>query len=65
VTQRTRILIAIAVLLVLAAAVVGIEALRRSAGGSTQVSEGLPTAMPGDIPIYLDGQGRIAAHEDV
>ena len=46
----------IAVLLVLAAAVVGIETLRRSAGGSTQASEGLPTAMPGGIPIYLDGQ---------
>jgi hypothetical protein len=56
VTQRTRILIAIAILLVLVAAVVGIEALRRSSGGSRQVSEDVPTTRPGDIPIYLDGE---------
>ena len=55
-TQRTRILIAIAVLLVLVVAVVGVEAIRRVAGGPTQVSEEGATATPGGIPIYLDGQ---------
>lgn len=55
-TQRTRILIAITVLLVLVVAVVGIEAIRRAAGGPTQVSEDASTATPGGIPIYLDGQ---------
>lgn len=55
-TQRTRILIAVAILLVLVAAVVGIEALRRSTAGSTQAAQDLPTALPGGIPIYLDGQ---------
>ena len=55
-TQRTRILIAVAILLVLVAAVVGIEALRRSAGSLTEFSEDLPTTSPGGIPIYLDGQ---------
>ena len=55
-TQRSRILVTVAVLLVLVVAVVGIEALRRSAGGSTQVSEDAATATAGGIPIYLDGQ---------
>jgi hypothetical protein len=55
-TQRTRALIAIAVLLVLVVAVVGIEAIRRAAGGTMQVSEEAATATPGGIPIYLDGE---------
>lgn len=55
-TQRTRILIAVAILLVLVAGVVGIEALRRSAGGPTQLSADVPTTTPGGVPIYLDGQ---------
>jgi hypothetical protein len=38
------------------AAVVGIEALRRSAGNPVQVSEDVPTTAPGSIPIYLDSQ---------
>lgn len=55
-TQRTRILIAVAILLVLVAAVVGIEALRRSSGGPAQISEDVPTTTTGGIPIYLDSQ---------
>jgi len=47
-SQRTRILIAIGVLVVLAAAVLGIEALRRS---SVE-----PTLAPGSIPIYRGGK---------
>jgi hypothetical protein len=53
-SQRTRILIAIAVLVILVATVLGVEALRRSSGGQQNV-KGLPTAAPGGIPIYLDG----------
>jgi hypothetical protein len=56
VTQRTRIVIAVAVLLVLVSAVLGIEALRRSSGSPTQASEDVPTTRPGSIPIYLDSQ---------
>lgn len=55
-TQRTRILIAITILVLLVAAIVVVETLRRSAGGPAEAGEGLPTAAPGDIPIYLDGQ---------
>ena len=47
-SQRTRILIAIAILVVLAAAILGVEALRRAS------SE--PELAPGSIPIYLDGK---------
>jgi len=46
--QKTRILIAIAVLIVVVIAVLGIDALRRSS------SE--PTLAPGSIPIYVDGK---------
>ena len=47
-SQRLRIVIAIGVLLVLVAAVLGVEALRRSSAE--------PTLAPGSIPIYLDGK---------
>jgi len=54
-TQKTRILIAVAVLVVLIGAVLGIEALRRNASQS-QAVEGQPTLAPGSIPIYFDGR---------
>ncbi len=47
-SQRTRILIAVGVLVLLVAAVLGIEALRTS---SVE-----PTLAPGAIPIYRDGK---------
>ena len=47
-SQRTRVLIALAVLLILAAVVLGVEALRRAS------SE--PELAPGSVPIYLDGR---------
>ncbi len=47
-SQRKRILIAVGVLVILAAVVLGVEALRRS---SIE-----PTLAPGSIPIYLDGK---------
>ena len=47
-TQRTRIVIAVAVLLVVVGAILGIEALRRRS------SE--PALEPGSIPIVLDGK---------
>jgi hypothetical protein len=46
-TQKTRILIALGILLVVIAAVLGIDALRRSSGE--------PELAPGSIPIVLDG----------
>lgn len=55
-TQRTRILVAIAIPLVLVAAVLGIETIRRSNGRTAQVPDDQPTATPGGIPIYLDSQ---------
>jgi len=53
-TQRTRILIAAGVLVVLVAAILGIDALQRAAG--EPAAEGEPTVAPGAIPIRLDGK---------
>jgi len=53
-TQRTRILIAAGVLLVLVAVVLGIDALQRASG--EPAAEGEPTVAPGAIPIRLDGK---------
>jgi hypothetical protein len=53
-TQRTRILIAVAILIVLAAAILGLDAYRRAA--SQSAAEGEPTSAPGSIPIRLDGK---------
>lgn len=53
-TQRTRILIAAGVLILLAAVVLGIDALQRAWGG--QAAEGEPTVAPGAIPIRLYGK---------
>jgi hypothetical protein len=54
-TQNTRILIAVLILIVLVGAVLGIDALRRNRS-TTAVSEGQETLAPGSIPIYVDGQ---------
>jgi len=48
VVQRKRILVAIAILVVLVVAVLGIDQLRRSSGQAELA--------PGSIPIYLDGK---------
>jgi hypothetical protein len=48
VSQRTRILIAVGVLVVLVAAVLGVDALRRS--------DAEPALAPGSIPIYIEGK---------
>jgi hypothetical protein len=47
-SQRTRILIAVAILVLVAAAVLGVDALQRAASP--------PALAPGSIPIYLDGK---------
>jgi hypothetical protein len=47
-SQRTRVLVAVGALVMLAAIVLGVEFLR---GSSTE-----PTLAPGSIPIYLDGE---------
>jgi len=53
-TQRTRVLIAAGALILLAAVVLGIDALQRASGGQT--AEGEPTVAPGAVPIRLDGR---------
>jgi len=53
VNQNMRIVIGIVVLVVLIAAVLGVEALRTP---DNQATEGVPTVAPGGIPIYLDGK---------
>jgi hypothetical protein len=55
-TQRTRILIGLAILIVLVGAILGIDALRRASGSPAQATEDEPTLVPGSIPIYLDSQ---------
>ncbi len=53
-TQRTRILIAVGVLILVAAVVLGVDALQRASGG--QAVGGEPTVAPGAVPIRLDGK---------
>jgi hypothetical protein len=52
-TQTTRILIALLILIVLVGAVLGIDALRRQQQSSTSEEA---TLAPGSIPIYVDGR---------
>ncbi|MFN2186042.1 MAG: hypothetical protein ACK2UU_18825, partial [Anaerolineae bacterium] len=47
-SQRTRVLIVVGILIILVAAVLGVEALRRVSAESELA--------PGSIPIYLDGK---------
>jgi hypothetical protein len=54
-SQRARILVAVAILVVLVAAVLAIDLWRRTS--STQVAgAGEPTLAPGSIPLRLDGK---------
>jgi len=55
-TQRTRILIVVVILIVLVGVVLGVDALRRASTPAGQQAEGEPTLAPGSIPIRLDGQ---------
>jgi hypothetical protein len=52
-TQTTRILIALLILIVLVGAVLGIDALRRQQQSSTSEEA---TLTPGSIPIYVEGR---------
>lgn len=52
-SQRARILIAVAVLAVLVTVVFGVELVRRRAAPG---AAGEPTIVPGSIPIYLQGR---------
>jgi hypothetical protein len=61
-SQNKRILIALLALLVIAAAVLGIESVRRrnqqalaNEQNQSQMSPGMATAVPGSIPVYWDG----------
>ena len=52
--QRTRILLAVAVLILIVGAVLGVDALRRTSNKAGSADEGAPTPAPGSIPIRLD-----------
>jgi hypothetical protein len=54
-SQSTRIVIVLLVLVVLVGAVLGIDVLRRR-GSSTPAAGGQATLAPGSIPIHVDGQ---------
>ena len=54
--QRTRVFIAILILVVLVGAVLGVDALRRARVSQSPVAQGEPTLVPGGIPIYVDGR---------
>jgi hypothetical protein len=54
-SQSTRIVIALLVLVVLVGAVLGIDALRRR-GSSTPATGDQATLAPGNIPIHVDGR---------
>jgi len=54
-SQRTRIIIAIVVLLVLAGAVLAVDALQRASPGAS-ATPGVPTVPAGNIPVYVDAQ---------
>lgn len=54
-SQRTRILIAVAAIVLIGAAIIGLEMLRgRSVTGGAIAGE--PTVAPGGVPIYVDGR---------
>ena len=53
-SQRTRIVIGVIILLLLVGGVLAVDALQRSAA-STSSAAGDPSLPPGSIPIYLDG----------
>jgi hypothetical protein len=55
-TQRTRILVAVVIMVVLVGTVLGVEALQQTSDDRTQGGEGEPTLSPGSIPIILDGR---------
>jgi hypothetical protein len=55
-SQKTRILIAVLVLIGLVGAILGIEAIRRRAATQAEPAAGEATLTPGSIPIYVEGQ---------
>ncbi len=54
-SQRTRILVALAILVVLVAAVLAIDLWRRTSSPRA-AGEGEPTLAPGSVPVRLDGK---------
>lgn len=55
-TQRNRLLIGVLVLVLIVAALVAADALRRRLAHAPAAIEGEPTLVAGSIPIYLDGR---------
>lgn len=54
-SQRNRILIGVAVLLLIIVAVLAVDAVQRRTARLPEVAAGEPTLVPGGIPIYVDG----------
>jgi hypothetical protein len=54
-SQRTRIVVAIIVLLALVGGVLAVDALQRTNSGASATS-GVPTVPAGNIPVYVDAQ---------
>jgi hypothetical protein len=54
-TQKTRIVLAIGIVIAMVAVVLGVEWIRRQTGSSAAAT-GQPTLVPGSVPIYLDGE---------
>jgi hypothetical protein len=50
------VIIALVILVVLIGVVLGVDTLRRMSGSSDQVSQDVPTPVPGAIPMYLGDQ---------
>jgi hypothetical protein len=54
--QRTRILTALAILLVLVIVILGVDYLQRQKSTASDTSAAMVTITPGSIPIYLNGK---------
>lgn len=54
-SQTRRILLAVAIIVAIAAVVLGVDALRRGSP-TTPSAAGEPTLVPGSIPVYLNGR---------
>jgi hypothetical protein len=55
-SQQSRIAIAVVVLILLVAVILGVDQLRRTSSQLDSTARGEPTLAPGSIPIRVDGQ---------
>jgi hypothetical protein len=61
-TQRSRVIIGLCLLVLVVVALVAADALRRRLATASTVSPGEPTLVAGSIPLYVDG-GLVAAFQ--